>query len=388
MSDYTIMPVQNAIVMLTNQCNCACPYCFESRDPQRMTLDVAKDVLTFIQNSHSKSPGFTFFGGEPMLEWDEIIVPLVEWSKTAFEIPTRFSMTTNGTLLTKEKVDFLIENHISFMLSIDGGPETQRHNRPLKGGGDSFDALMENIPYIIARRPLQSFRMTVTAETCGHLFDDIRFLIDLGCRNLGILPNVFEPWSESSLSIIEREILKYEAYILESFRSGERPLLFIDYLRAFYHIVLALKSEGRRVNKGCRKDTQCGLGVRGSVSIAVNGDIYGCHHISPLSHESPFYIGTIYNGLDESRVRALVDGYDPQRVGNDNCTRCSLDNICNGGCASNNYQLYGDVHRVPEMYCFWSRLIADSAHRIATMLGRENNSLFVKTFQDSVAAGG
>lgn len=169
------MPIRNAIVMLTNQCNCRCVYCFENRSAERMSLETAKAVLHFIHSSGTRSPGFTFFGGEPMLEFDTIIRPLVEYSKEAFPITTRFAMTTNGTLFTKERLDFLKENNIRFMLSMDGAATAQNGNRPLASGGNSFDKVIENVPYILELWPNQSFRETLTQYNVGSLFEDIMF---------------------------------------------------------------------------------------------------------------------------------------------------------------------------------------------------------------------
>ncbi len=175
MPNYEVKPVRNAIVMLTNQCNCACSYCFEERRSERMSLQTAKDTLAFIHSGHDPRPGFTFFGGEPMMEFNTVIAPLVMWSKSAFQTPTRFAMTTNGTLFTKERLDFLKENDISFMLSMDGGKTAQSGNRPLRNGGNSFDAVMEHIPYILKLWPRQSFRETLTQYNAGSFFDDILF---------------------------------------------------------------------------------------------------------------------------------------------------------------------------------------------------------------------
>ena len=65
-----------------------------------------------------------------MLEWDSIIYPLIEWSK--MEYPTKFNMTTNGTLFTEDRLNYLFKNNVSFLLSMDGSKETQDKNRPMK----------------------------------------------------------------------------------------------------------------------------------------------------------------------------------------------------------------------------------------------------------------
>lgn len=105
-----IKPITTAIVLLTTGCNLRCEYCFEeSLRPKNMTFDIAKDTLNFlIKNGENlrKNSHFTFFGGEPMLTFDSVMVPLIDYNKTLPK-PATFSMTTNGTLLTKEKLNFL-----------------------------------------------------------------------------------------------------------------------------------------------------------------------------------------------------------------------------------------------------------------------------------------
>lgn len=388
MPNYEVKPVRNAIVMLTNQCNCACSYCFEERRQERMSLQTAKDTLIFIHSGHDPRPGFTFFGGEPMMEFNTIIAPLVTWSKYAFQTQTRFAMTTNGTLFTRERLDFLKENGISFMLSMDGGKTAQSGNRPLRNGGNSFDAVMEHIPYILKLWPMQSFRETLTQHNVVSFFDDILFFSSIGCKNLMVVPDLFETWSEDSIKTLQIQIQQYEEYILSGFRANQTPLLLHEYYLAFGKIMAAYYCKRddvtRRSSDICASHNQCGFGVRGNVSIDPLGDIYGCHHIRPLNRDSIFYLGNIYDGIDESRVRNLVDQYDPQRVGGHRCIGCGLEWFCDGGCAPNNYQIFGDMHHVPDMYCVWQRMIVDSAHRIMTKLNAEGNQLFQNTFVNGI----
>ena len=324
-----------------------------------------------------------------MLEYETIIHPMVEWSKTAFEVPTRFAMTTNGTLFNKERLDFLKENDISFMLSMDGSRTAQSCNRPLRSGKNSFDAVMEHVPYILELWPMQSFRETLTQYNVDSFLEDIMFFESIGCRNLMIVPDIFEMWSEDKIEILAEQIRQYEHYIIDRFRKGNLPFLIHEYAMGFKRILCAgeMKGHERRSFGRCAGCQKCGFGIKGSASIDPQGDIYGCHHISPLNRDSAFYLGNIYDGVDEVRVKRLVDAYDPQKVGGDRCRSCPIDAICDGGCAPNNYQINGDVHKVPEMYCIWTRLITDSAYRIASALGADKNKLFEKTFSLGVSKG-
>ena len=48
-----------------------------------------------------------------MLEWDSIIYPLIEWSKNRY--PAKFNMTTNGTLFTEDRLNYLFENNVAII---------------------------------------------------------------------------------------------------------------------------------------------------------------------------------------------------------------------------------------------------------------------------------
>lgn len=128
----------NICLNVTDACNLACRYCFVEQHPHYMTLDIAKQAVHFIlDNLEKKNKKFnkndrasiTFFGGEPTLMWDEIIVPLTNYIKEN-EFPINLGMTTNGTLLNKEKISFLKEHNFSILLSADGNEYTQNFNRP------------------------------------------------------------------------------------------------------------------------------------------------------------------------------------------------------------------------------------------------------------------
>lgn len=377
--NYEVKPIRNVIALLTNQCNLKCPYCFEDKDARRMTFETAKDALNFVHKAPDRFHGFTFFGGEPMLEFDNIIVPLIEYSKT-LDNPTRFAMTTNGVALTHDRIDWLLDNNVDFMLSMDGNKETQDSNRPMKNQGSSFDILDQNIHYLLEKKPNQIFRATLTGKTIGNLFSDILYFEQIGVRNLGILPNLFEVWTDEQQASFDAQIELYENYLIEQFQKGIPPLIFREYYAAFARLYLLQNTSTRRTTNACKPEFQCGFGVRGGASVDVDGYLYGCHHISPLSHESIWCIGDIYQGLDESKVRNLVDNYNPLMVRNNQCKSCPLDNICNGGCVSNNYMICGDVHIIPDSFCYWTRSITDSAYRIAQILGNANNQLFIRTF--------
>ena len=379
-------PLKNIIALLTNQCNLACPYCFEERDERRMDLETGKDILTYLHKSADR-PGLTFFGGEPMLEWDRVIVPLVLWDREKEWSKSRFNMTTNGTLLNEERLEFLFNQDIHFMLSMDGDRETQDSGRPMRNGGSSFDKLMKIIPPLLKKRPGQVVRSTLTPASCGRLFDDLMFFEKTGFQNVAVLPDMFASWTSKHIEALAREIDRYESYLIDRYRTGKDPLLFFDYRGSFLLVAQAAqagKAKQRRTNSECRAWNQCGFGIRGSASADVFGNLYACHHASPLNRDSPFWIGDVYHGLDTDRAEALIRQYDPMKLGGEKCKDCALDKVCNGGCKPNNYQIFGDFHTVPDIYCKWYQMLSSSAYRVAKLLGSEGNERFLSSYRSAL----
>lgn len=119
----------NAEFIMTNACNLKCDYCFER---QRMckdtcisflSLDYLRGYMDLILKNRQerKIPQTTlsyinFFGGEPMLCWDNIISIIKEYEKYQF---FTYSIITNGLLVTKEKLQQSKGLPILWQISID-----------------------------------------------------------------------------------------------------------------------------------------------------------------------------------------------------------------------------------------------------------------------------
>ena len=87
-----LMPITEICLNVTEECNLACRYCFTEHHPNFITLQVAKDAATWLYNNAKIAsqikekeiiPTIGFFGGEPTLMWDSIIVPLIELKRSS-----------------------------------------------------------------------------------------------------------------------------------------------------------------------------------------------------------------------------------------------------------------------------------------------------------------
>ncbi len=124
------------ILGITGRCNFRCRYCTLSGNYPglpvyskiSMSWSVLRRTLDFFLPRARPESWLLFFGGEPMLEWDliERAVRHVHDSG-GHGSEMGFTVTTNGSLLDERKIDFMIQNHGSLTVSLDGPPDV--HDR-------------------------------------------------------------------------------------------------------------------------------------------------------------------------------------------------------------------------------------------------------------------
>lgn len=151
--------LQQLLLELTRDCNLKCCYCnvsgkYAPKNPPalHMSPDLCIKAVDFFLDKASTSqvqaPAVSFYGGEPLLKFDLIkeVVHYVEKKWTHGNCG--FSLTTNGTLINKEMIDFFAGRDFSIMVSLDGPREIHDRYRVSKDGRSSFDRVMENLKFI------------------------------------------------------------------------------------------------------------------------------------------------------------------------------------------------------------------------------------------------
>jgi uncharacterized protein len=110
-------------------CNYSCSYCSQRGQQEEATgsLDAEKFDFDWVVGFPEK---VEFWGGEPLLYWKklQILVPKV---KARFG-NIKMLLVTNGTLLTREKIDWLRDNGFTVAISHDGPGQSLRGEDPLE----------------------------------------------------------------------------------------------------------------------------------------------------------------------------------------------------------------------------------------------------------------
>lgn len=309
-------------ILLGLRCNFDCTYC-----SQRMIRDKAinakpSDVPLFIEllkRSGIKPYQIQLWGGEPLVYWKTIKVLVPELRKLYPDIS--FYFPTNGSLLTKDKIDFIKENNISFSISHDGCFDSNR----------DFDVLedpivLDAIKYARQVLPNNKFSFGATLqkeqlnpEKVIHFFrEKIDSKVMVGTHNVVRCHN--------SLDILERQAVITDSKALSEFSenifhllNGIKDLYEYSYthLRDVY-IDGFIHSEPMDAIQ-----SECSHPSCGSLCVDIKGNILQCH-----SYNTEKPIGHLLN-LKEYVPLGYSHCLNYQR-----CKDCLVVHGCKGGCPS------------------------------------------------------
>ena len=332
---------QAVTMLLTNDCNLACSYCFESnKGKDYMPKEMALDILKATYNVVDPMAGiFTLnmFGGEPLMNWDTFKAVCDYVLENNLKI--RITATTNLTLLTDEMIDYIDELSIPILVSVDGIKEVHDKHRC-----NSFDKVIENMKKLIDRDLgyLIEARMTVAPDTAKYMYESVKMLVDLGINNIANVPASDLDWDAQSIQDYKDNYEKIlDMYI--DILNDETNKRNISLYKVDQALNLALEP--------IKEDTSmCNIGNPRWVIVDWKGDIWPCPDYPTTDNVDLIAgkIGNFYTGVDETKVdpKPMVATYELER-----CKGCEAISICKSGCPYENYTKNGKFNEPTIGYC-------------------------------------
>lgn len=147
--------LQTLTLQVTQQCNLRCEYCAYSgtytnrrHSDKIMDFEMAKKGIDFLvsHSQNSKILNLSFYGGEPILEFD-LIKKCIEYIKVKAEgKKITYNITTNATLLNETHIEYLASNDVSLTISLDGPKEIHDKSRKFAvSGKGTFDIIVSKM---------------------------------------------------------------------------------------------------------------------------------------------------------------------------------------------------------------------------------------------------
>ena len=331
-------PMNRASVNLTRACNLRCTYCFtQGCGPGDMSPEMAKKVVDFLFAEANKMPeghqerqvDISFWGGEPLLRWN-LLQQMARYAREVSKrtgIKVSFGGTTNGTLLTPEKFDFLDEIECKFLVSVDGAAESHNLHRKFRDGSGSHEVIDKNLKEIFKRWPDYRCRISLTEERADHFFEDMKYVADLGANFL-----IFSPVHEGNWTPERWEVWEEQAKML------------IDWIASVEKTtgrVIEVKHFDDYVKDKSSTIWPCGAG-RHYVGIDIDGAIYPCHRFNKFDDARPWQakevcIGHIEHGITNPTFRDKLIHWE-HKCGD--CPRLT-DSPCRGFCYATRFDMSG-----------------------------------------------
>lgn len=288
----------------------------------------------------------TFWGGEPLLKWELlkklVIYAEVEGKKAGVKVG--FNGTTNVSLLTPEKFDFLDDHKIYFLLSIDGRKESHDKHRVFPDGTGTWDIVDKNVDAILERWPFYNTRLSFSPDNLDGFLEDLKYLYNKGFRSIAYSPVAEGDWTQERLDKLDQVWQDISDWAIDLHKKGDP--VEIKYLRdgcknEFYDV-------GNRA--------PCGAG-RGYIGITTDGSIYPCHRFNKFNDPRPWYerevcLGHIDYGILNHEFRDNFVNWDTSKHMSSACQECEeLNKSCNGGCWATNWDITGDLGGLVPIEC-------------------------------------
>lgn len=313
-------------IILGMNCNFNCAYCSQKSFRHLVKSGSPSDVGAFIarlKEAGIKPKAVQLWGGEPLVYW-KTVTELVPELRRLYGDNVDISFPTNGSLLTRDKIDFIAKYHLRFWISHDGphneAREVEEHPDILKNL-IVLDAL--HYGYTILPPHTFSFKTTLTQGNVNQ-----EKVIEFFKRKVSPKANTstnnvvtcndstsLEAIESSHLSEKDRRELTANTFDLlnrETVPDFSMREIKNSLIESFINHTPASKIVG-----------ECSLGIGSTLAIDMQGNILRCHNFGKPE-------GNCQNIQNLNEARPYGHTHFSRR--DTDCSNCIVLHCCKGGC--------------------------------------------------------
>jgi uncharacterized protein len=351
-------------VSVTEKCNLGCPYCYVANRPTWMTKEVfdqgMEDLTKLMQKSGDKDYHVSFFGGEPLLNWELIThaVPYLKSDKRCKGI----NIITNLTMIDEEKANYLKENSVGVSWSFDG--MSSNESRPLlpllentnPETGELFDGILSMYEYKkdIIKGLTNGCKVMIWPGNTKDMKENFEFLLEWGIEHPDFSIVRDDVWTADDIRQFRYECERLADFWIEQLKAG-KPCS-VGFLR------LAILDTLYGLVKG-KRPFGCFAGANGGVLMS-SGEFYPC---------ARFASKKIMKMDEQYNFKYYQDIFNPKNF--DKCEPCDLKQVCNAGCT---YSQIMNDNKPLDSICELFHIYYEQAIRVV------NECRDIPTFQDLV----
>ena len=358
-------------ISVCEKCNLACPYCYIPNRNNFMTKETFDDglvkVLELMDRAKTSRLNVSFFGGEPMLNWDLIVHATTILQR--LPIVSNIVILSNMTMLDEGKLRWIQDAGVGVSWSFDG--MSSNESRPLlpmlenrDKDGNQYDGIIDlykdNIHLI--KELTQGCKVMIWPGNMHEMVDNIDFFLDMGVTNPDYSLVRDDVWTKD-------DIIKFREHMFEL---GDR---YIEIIRSGVYFNIGFFTLGIMDNimglTNQKRDFGCFAGVHGAVLMS-SGEFYPCARFASKSLMK----------IDENySFEYWKDQFNPLNF--DKCKTCDIRNVCNAGCS---YSQVRNDNKPLDSICELFHIVQEQTQRVVHELRDE--PLFHKILGDTLRNAG
>ncbi len=341
-----------AIVKVTDNCNMECTYCYVDRDANLspMTYETLEATIKGIcrLTQRRRRTHFIWHGGEPMLLGREFFTQVVSLQDNYCRAMSfENCIQTNGTLLTRDVIEFFIANKFSISLSLDGPQEIHDPNRRLRSGSGTFHRVTRVVELLHEYGLTVGAVVVMTKQTLPMINELYAFMksMRLQYRINPIIQSLSNRDHFDSVAVSPEEYGTAMCELFDLWFHDDEPMQ-IDPIDIIVGNLVSDVSWGCDYTGGCLRDIIC---------VNPDGGVFPC---GQMAGNNEFLLGDIVTDPIESIVSSPT--YARVRERNKKtlacCKDCEFVNICHSGCMVSAMMRGGTIF-APDYFCVGRKML-------------------------------
>lgn len=286
-------------------------------------------AANYLEINYGLGPAISFFGGEPMLNFEGIKYAVEQAEK--YLVNPRFNLTSNMMVMTEEMMDYLIDKNFAITISLDGPKDIHDAFRKTAADSGTWDVVMKNVTKLIERMPNPKGRILFNAVLSDpSRIDEVRGFYEQNFPEYIVTSGLLDPmsalrspdtYSKDKIQIYKEKYFRMAVEFVKSVIDG-------DYHQSMFLYTQFAKpasiSTGSLADHMQRDELppfgSCAPGIR-RVFAEYDGKLSQCEKAPGLINLGDADTGFDY-GLSRQAMEEMVE------IRNTVCGDCYLDRTC------------------------------------------------------------
>ena len=312
-------------------CNFACTYCYQdeyANTTRELTTEVIDAFFQYINHEFAgRKKYLTVFGGEPLLNSPKQKRLVVYLLKLANESNLEVCFVTNGYSLAEYADILKLANIREIQVTLDGIGSVHDTRRFLKGGGATFEKIVQGIDACLQARLPVNLRMVIDKENIHGLPEMAQFAIDKEwTKNEFFKTQLGRNYELHHCQVSSEKLFSRISLYETIYQQVKQYPHILEFYKPAYSISKFLAENGSLPDPLFDACPAC----KTEWAFDYTGQIYSCTATVGKTDES---LGSFFPEV--SRKDDMIAAWENRDVtAIAECFTCSMQLACGGGCGS------------------------------------------------------